>query len=106
MVDTWTSVEDDVREVFGYREDERPQSRAHAYIERRKVLRGFNDTALQVACMDMCRRSYELGKAESLSGMPGVEMVAADVAEASGKLLRISLELRGMSERKDGECGE
>lgn len=96
MADTWGAIEQDLEEVFGYRDDERPQERAHAYIKQRQVMRGFNDTALQVAATDMCRRAYEVGKAEALAGMPEVQGVAADLTEASGKLLNMALELRGM----------
>lgn len=96
MADTWNAIESDLQEVFGYREDERPQNRAHAYIERRKVMRGFNDTALQVAATDMCRRAYELGKSDALAGMPEVQCIAADLTEASGKLLRMAVKLRGV----------
>lgn len=98
MADTWCEVEQDLEEVFGYRDDERPQDRAHAYIKQRQVMRGFNDTALQVAATDMCRRSYEIGKAEALAGMPGVQRIAADLTEASGRLLNIAVELRGMGD--------
>lgn len=95
-MDTWSAIEADLYEVFGYREDKRPQDRAHAYIERRKVMRGFNDTAMQVAATDMCRRAYEMGKAHALAGMPEVQSVAAELTEASGKLLGIAVKLRGM----------
>lgn len=95
-MDTWNAIEADLEEVFGYREDKRPQDRAHAYIERRKVMRGFNDTAMQVAATDMCRRSYELGGADALAEMPEVQAVAAELTEASGKLLGIAVRLRGM----------
>jgi hypothetical protein len=91
-------VEADAAEVFGYRKDERPQDRAHAYIERRRVARGFSDTALQVAAVDMCRRSYELGRAEALADAPAeAQRAAAALTEVSGRLLATALELRGLS---------
>lgn len=96
MSDSWDALTADVGEVFGFRKDERPQDRAHAYIERRKVMRGFSDTAMQVATVDMCRRAFALGRADALAGLPGVQRAAADVTEVSGRLLRIACELRGV----------
>ena len=93
MSDTWEDILADVAEVYGYREDERPQSRAHAYIERRRVVRGFNDTALQVAAMDLCRRAYELGRA---SDVADPERIAAELAETGGRLLKAACELRSL----------
>lgn len=96
MADPLKEIENDLEEVFGYRDDERPQDRAHAYIERRKVMRGFKDTAMQVAATDMCRRAYEIGKAEALAGIPEVQAIAADLTEISGRALNLAIELRVM----------
>lgn len=96
MIDTWDEIEKDVKAVYGFERDSRPQDRAHAYIERRKVQRGFNDTAIEVAAMDLCRRSHALGLQAGRSGVPGLDRVAASVAEQSGKLLAIACELRGI----------
>lgn len=96
MSDSWDELTADAAEVFGFKRDERPQDRAHAYIERRKVMRGFSDTAMQVAAVDMCRRAFALGRAEALSGLPGLQEAAADVTEVSGRLLRVACSLRGI----------
>lgn len=42
----------------------RPQDRAHAYLGKYHVRRGYNDTAMQVAVTDMIERAYEAGMAE------------------------------------------
>lgn len=42
----------------------RPQDRAHAYLGKYRVRRGYNDTAMQVAVTDMIERAYEAGRAE------------------------------------------
>lgn len=57
-------VLDEVTEVFRFVKDDRPQERAHAYLERRGVARGFNDTAMQCAVEDMVRRAYACGIAD------------------------------------------
>ena len=44
--DTLGAVLDEVAEVFRFVKDDRPQERAHAYLERHEVCRGFNDTAI------------------------------------------------------------
>lgn len=63
-VDTLAAVLDDAAEVFCFRSDERPQDRAHAYLARRLVRRGFNDTAMQCAVEDMVRRAHAVGVAD------------------------------------------
>ena len=62
--DTLGAVLDDVARVFSYDRDSRPQDRAHAYLGKYRVRRGYNDTAMQVAVTDMIERAYEAGRAE------------------------------------------
>lgn len=62
--DTLGSVLDEVAEVFRFVKDDRPQERAHAYLERRGVARGIGDTAMQCAVEDMVRRAYACGIAD------------------------------------------
>lgn len=45
--DTLGAVLDEVAEVFRFVKDDRPQERAHAYLELHQVRRGFNDTAIR-----------------------------------------------------------
>lgn len=61
--DTLGAVLDDAAEVFRFVKDDRPQERAHAYLVRHEVRRGFNDTAMQCAVEDMVRRAYACGMA-------------------------------------------
>ncbi len=61
--DTLGAVLDEVAEVFRFVKDDRPQERAHAYLERHEVCRGFNDTAMQCAVEYMVRRAYACGMA-------------------------------------------
>ena len=62
--DTLGAVLDEVAEVFRFVKDDRPQERAHAYLARRLVRRGFNDTAMQCAVADMVRRAYACAMAD------------------------------------------
>lgn len=63
--DTLGAVLDDVAEMFCFVRDNRPQERAHAYLERRGVARGIGDTAMQCAVVDMVRRAYACAMADS-----------------------------------------
>ena len=72
--DGWGLIEDDLREVFGFSKEERPQERAHAYITANEVLRGFDDTALEAEA----------------------QLVAAELTEQAGRLLKCAAELRGV----------
>lgn len=60
-IDIPQEIQDDIDTVFRYEHDIRPQDRAHAYLANHRVSRGYNDTAMQVAVTDMCRRSFAAG---------------------------------------------
>lgn len=62
--DTLGAVLDEVAEVFSFVKDDRPQERAHAYLELHQVRRWFNDTAMQCAVADMVRRAYACAMAD------------------------------------------
>lgn len=94
--DGWELIERDLREVFGFSKEERPQERAHAYITANEVLRGFDDTALEVAAKHMCLRSYELGRRDAIEQTPEAQLVAAELTEQAGRLLKCAAELRGV----------
>lgn len=64
MTDTLGEVLDEAAEVFSFVRGERPQERAHAYLERHGVARGVRDTAMLAAVSDMVRRAHALGVAE------------------------------------------
>lgn len=69
--DTLGAVLDDAAEVFRFVKDDRPQERAHAYLVRQEVRRGFNDTAMQCAVEDMVRRAHAVGAAEGKAAATG-----------------------------------
>lgn len=54
------AVLDDADELFHYEEGNRPQDRAHAYLEFRGLARGVADTAMQCAVRDLVRRASEV----------------------------------------------
>lgn len=64
MTDALGDVLDDAAEVFSFVRGERPQERAHAYLEQHGVARGVRDTAMLAAVSDMVRRAHALGVAE------------------------------------------
>lgn len=62
--DTLARVLDDASAMLCYREDATHQKRAHAYLQRRRVPRGFVDTATECAVLDMVRRAHAVGVRE------------------------------------------
>lgn len=62
-METLEQIKADAVEVFCYDREVRPQDRAHAYLGKYRVRRGYNDTAMQVAVVDMIERAYEAGRA-------------------------------------------
>lgn len=63
-METLAQIKADAVEVFHFDRECRPQDRAHAYLGKYRVRRGYNDTAMQVAVTDMIERAYEAGRAE------------------------------------------
>lgn len=63
-METLEQIKADAVEVFHFDHECRPQDRAHAYLGKYRVRRGYNDTAMQVAVTDMIERAYEAGRAE------------------------------------------
>ena len=59
-METLEQIKADAVEVFCYDREVRPQDRAHAYLGKYRVKRGYNDTAMQVAVVDMIERAYVL----------------------------------------------
>lgn len=60
-------IQADIDEAFCYREDKSYQDRAHEYLERYEVNRGYRDTAVQATVTDIARRAFEAG-AQGCSG--------------------------------------
>lgn len=81
MTDTIEAVEADATGVFGYSKGDKPQDRAHAYLARHLVKRGYSDTAMECAALDMVRRAYDAGVAD------GAAETQADVMERMAESL-------------------
>lgn len=60
-------IQNDIDEAFCFREDSSYQERAHEYLERYEVNRGYRDTAVQAVVTDIARRAFEAG-AQGCSG--------------------------------------
>lgn len=56
-METLEQIKADAVEVFHFDRECRPQDRAHAYLGKYRVRRGYNDTAMQVAVTDMIERA-------------------------------------------------
>lgn len=69
--DTLGAVLDDAEKVFRYVQGERPQDRAHAYLKRRRIARGFDDTAMLCVVNDLIRRAHAVGVADSATDDDG-----------------------------------
>lgn len=54
-------IQNDIDETFCFREDSSYQERAHEYLERYEVNRGYRDTAVQAVVTDIARRAFEAG---------------------------------------------
>lgn len=90
------AVERDIEEVFGFSKDDRPQDRAHGYIDRNRVQRGFSDTAMMCAALHMARRAYAAGRADAMAEDGALQRKAAMLARMSADLLELSAEMRGI----------
>lgn len=90
-------VERDIEFVFGFSKDERPQDRAHVYIERNRVQRGFSDTAMWCAALHMARRAYAAGRAEAMAEDASLQSKAAALTRMSADLLQVAIEMRGVA---------
>lgn len=94
--DGMVEIERDVEFVFGFSKEERPQDRAHAYIERHRVQRGFSDTAMWCAALHMARRAYAAGRADALAEDASLQSKAATLTRMSADLLQVAIEMRGI----------
>lgn len=85
------AVLDDADELFHYEEGNRPQERAHAYLEYRGLARGVADTAMQCAVKDLVRRAAGCGDAgadgraldaamAAMAELPGIRDAASRLA--------------------------
>lgn len=84
-------IQADIDEAFCYREDKSYQDRAHEYLERYEVNRGYRDTAVQATVTDIARRAFEAG-AQGCSG-GDLKAIEAELLEVSAKCLRAAQEI-------------
>lgn len=87
-METLDDVERDVSAVFGFNEAERPQARAHTYLYENQVRRGYNDTAMECAALDMARRAYEAGRRGAAGINIGALSSLAEELEAAAASIR------------------
>lgn len=86
--DSWELIIGDVDCVFSYSTEQRPQDRAHRYIDEHGVQRVARDTSMQAAVIDMCERAYELGKSERI---PELDGMAEEFRAMSVKCMELSV---------------
>lgn len=72
-METLEQIKADAVEVFHFDRECRPQDRAHAYLGKYRVRRGYNDTAMQVAVTDMIERALRGGKGGGCRREPRAE---------------------------------
>lgn len=94
--DGMEGIERDIEFVFGFSKEERPQDRAHAYIEQHRVQRGFSDTAMWCAALHMARRAYAAGRADAMAEDAALQAKAAMLTRMSADLLQVAIEMRGI----------
>lgn len=80
-------IQNDIDDTFCFREDSSYQERAHEYLERYEVNRGYRDTAVQAVVTDIARRAFEAG-AQGHSGGGDLSAIEAELLEVSAKCLR------------------
>lgn len=85
-------IQADIDEAFCYREDKSYQDRAHEYLERYQVDRGYRDTAVQATVIDIARRAFEAG-VQGCSGGGDLKAIEAELLEVSTKCLRAAIQI-------------
>ena len=60
MIDSIDQILEDADEVFCFKQDDRPQERAHRYLERYQVARNTSDTAMQRVARHLVERTRAL----------------------------------------------
>ena len=60
MIDSIDQILEDADEVFCFKQDDRPQERAHQYLERYQVSRNVSDTAMQRVARHLVERTRAL----------------------------------------------
>lgn len=75
-------IQADIDDTFSFSENESYQKRAHAYLERYEVCRGYRDTAVQATVLDIARRAFSAG-AEGRGASESVRAVLVDIAQSA-----------------------
>ena len=95
--DSLEAIVADAREVFGFEEDVRPQTRAHNYLTVRDVHRTGDDTAMERVCIDLAGRAYAAGRRDGVKTLDRAAEMSAKLSVLSGELLSAAVELRGQA---------
>lgn len=95
LEDSWELIVEDIGDVFSYSTEQRPQDRAHRYIDEHGVQRVARDTSMQAAVLDMCERAYELGKSERIPELDGMSDEFRDMSVRCMELSVIIGKLQG-----------
>lgn len=95
-MDSFEQVMADLDDVFRYDESERPQDRAHGYLDARDIGRTATDTAMQCAARDMVRRSYLAGRMDE----------ARDGGDHARRLRAMARELLDIADGGEGQAND
>ena len=90
-------IQSDIDEAFCFREDASYQERAHDYLERYEVPRGYRDTAVQAVVTDLARRAFLAGaegRTEAAT-MEDLGEVQAELLETAAKCTRAAMAIGG-----------
>lgn len=86
-------IQNDIDETFCFQEDISYQQRAHEYLERYEVNRGYRDTAVQAVVTDIARRAFEAGAEGCSGGGCDFTEIEAELLETSAKCLRTAQQI-------------
>ena len=92
-------IQADIDEAFCFREDSSYQERAHDYLERYEVPRGYRDTAVQAVVTDLARRAFQAG-AEGRTETEAIDdlgEIQAELLETAAKCTRAAMAIGGGS---------
>lgn len=90
-------IQADIDETFCFQEDRSYQERAHEYLERYEVPRGYRDTAVQAVVTDLARRAFQAGAEgrDEAAAMEGLGEVQAELLETAAKCTRAAMAIGG-----------
>ena len=90
-------VQADIYEAFCYSEDKSYQDRAHEYLERYDVARGYRDTAVQAVVTDLAKRAFMAGAEgrEKFDTEEELGEIRAELLETAAKCTRAAIIVGG-----------